>query len=200
MQKKWRISGKMDRQLRMVDTSHGVLTYTLIKKRVKNLNLHLERSGQVVVSVPMRCSASYADQFVAGKAGWILAKQEQLRKPPEAAAQPELSREGCRIRLKRALDEVYPLVQPFGVAYPELKLRRMKSQWGNCHWAQGYITLNTALACCPEPLQRYVALHELVHFLHHDHGPDFRACMDVLMPQWKEYRLELKKYTGALCL
>jgi len=182
----------------MVDTPLGAITYTLIKKRVKNLNLHLERSGQVAVSVPMRCPADYADQFVAGKAQWILKKQEQLRSGAQLPDQPELSLEECRTRLKRALDEVYLLVRPFGVAYPELKLRRMKSQWGNCHWAQGYITLNTALARCPEELRRYVALHELVHFLHHNHGPEFRACMDRLMPEWSMLRTELKKYVAAL--
>lgn len=55
----------------------------------------------------------------------------------------------------------------------------MRSQWGNCHYQQGYITLNTALARCPEPLRDYVALHELVHFLHHDHGTGFYAAMDA---------------------
>lgn len=62
---------------------------------------------------------------------------------------------------------------------PQVKLRKMRSQWGNCHYQQGYITLNTALARCPEPLRDYVALHELVHFLHHDHGTGFYAAMDA---------------------
>ena len=102
------------------------------------------------------------------------------------------------VLLKGALDRVYPLVQPLGVSYPLLKLRPLKTQWGNCHWTQGYITLNTALARCPEELRDYVALHELVHFLHHDHGPGFYACMDALMPDWQRRRTELKGYGGAL--
>ena len=89
-------------------------------------------------------------------------------------------------------------VQPLGVAWPELRLRRMKSQWGNCHWRQGYITLNTALARCPETLRDYVALHELVHFVHPDHGPGFYGLMDRLMPDWRQRRKELRRYGGAL--
>ena len=81
---------------------------------------------------------------------------------------------------------------------PELRLRRMKSQWGNCHWRQGYITLNTALARCPETLRDYVALHELVHFVHPDHGPGFYGLMDRLMPDWRQRRKELRRYGGAL--
>ena len=100
--------------------------------------------------------------------------------------------------LGEALDRVYPLVQPLGVAWPELRLRRMKSQWGNCHWRQGYITLNTALARCPETLRDYVALHELVHFVHPDHGPGFYGLMDRLMPDWRQRRKELRRYGGAL--
>ena len=72
------------------------------------------------------------------------------------------------------------------------------AQWGNCHWRQGYITLNTALARCPETLRDYVALHELVHFVHPDHGPGFYGLMDRLMPDWRQRRKELRRYGGAL--
>ena len=105
-----------------------------------------------------------------------------------------MSREECTRLLEEALARVYPLVAPLGVALPALKLRSLRSQWGNCHWAQGYITLNTALARCPEGLRDY----ELVHFLHHDHGPGFYARMDSLMPDWRRRRRSLKSYSGAL--
>lgn len=185
-------------QLRVVETTNGPLTYCLIRKRVKNLNLRVERDGQVVLSVPMGCALSYADQFIREKSAWILRGQQRQRAAKQAELGPELSREESYERLKAALDEVYPLVAPLGVEYPELKLRKMKSQWGNCHWRQGYITLNTALARCPEHLRQYVALHELVHFLNHDHGPQFHAWMDHLMPEWKKCRQELKQYVAAL--
>lgn len=185
-------------QLRVADTPLGSITYVLIRKRVKNLNLRLERDGQAVLSVPMRCSLDYADRFIAEKAAWILRGQRKQAAAEPIELPPQPSREESRTILKGALDAAYPLVRPLGVAYPELKLRKMKSQWGNCHWAQGYITLNTALARCPEHLRIYVALHELVHFLHHDHGPGFYACMDRCLPEWQTYRVELKKYIAAI--
>ena len=185
-------------QLRAVNTPVGSITYILRRKKVKNLNLRLEREGQVVLSVPERCTLEYADRFVAGKAAWILRGRQRQADAVRVELPPQPSREECARLLKQSLEGAYLLVQPLGVAYPELKLRKMKSQWGNCHWAQGYITLNTALARCPEHLRFYVALHELVHFLHHDHGPGFYVCMDRCMPQWKKCRLELKKYLGAI--
>lgn len=180
----------------MVDTPGGPITYRLVRKRVKNLNLRIEGESTVTLSVPYACPVSRADQMVEEKWRWIT---ENLARRAEARQLPPLpSREECRELLAQAVMRVYPLVVPLGVAVPVLKLRAMRSQWGNCHWRQGYITLNTALARCPEHLRDYVALHELVHFLHHDHGPGFYAVMDGLMPDWRARRKELKTYGAAL--
>ena len=51
------------------------------------------------------------------------------------------------------------------------------------------------VAHCGEPVgndEDSAALHELVHFLHPNHGPGFYAVMDRLMPDWKEKRARLK--------
>ncbi len=184
-------------QLRLVETPAGPVTYVLVRKRVKNLNLRVNREGTPVLSVPVRCTLAYADGFIREKAAWILrAAARQTAPAPDLPPLPP--REECQSLLREALDRVYPLVVPLGVDMPQLKLRKMKSQWGNCHWRQGYITLNTALARCPEPLRDYVALHELAHFLHHDHGPGFYAVMDRLMPDWRERRARLKRCAAAL--
>lgn len=184
-------------QLRMADTPAGVISYTLIRKRVKNLNLRVLPGGVVNLSVPLRCTEAEADAFVRDKCRWIVqAAARQAASRPELP--PEPSRRECFALLDQAVDRAYPLVRPFGVVRPELKLRKMTSQWGNCHYRQGYVTLNTALARCPEELRDYVALHELVHFLHHDHGPGFYGTMDRLMPDWRQRRKALREYAGAL--
>ena len=178
-------------ELRIVAGPGGPIPYRLTRKRVKNWNLRV-REGEVLLSVPLRVGDGQADAFIRSRADWIaraLARQQRPRRPLE-----ELPRAECRVRLERAVERVWPLAAPLGVARPELRLRRMRSQWGNCHYRQGYITLNTALAACPEELQDYVALHELVHFLHPDHGPGFYAAMDRLMPDWKGRRRALKDY------
>ena len=184
-------------QLRVVDTPRGPLTYTLTRKRVKNLNLRVGAGNEIMVSIPLRCPVSQADDFIRERSGWILDALSR-REDRQLEPLPPVSREECARLLTEALARVYPLVEPLGVALPPLKLRALKSQWGNCHWAQGYITLNTSLARCPEELRDYVALHELVHFLHHDHGPGFYARMDALMPDWRKRRKRLKSYSGAL--
>ena len=181
---------------RTVDTPGGPITYRLVRKRVKNLNLRIRAGGEVTLSVPYPCPAGRADKLVEEKWQWIT---ENLVRRTEAPQLPPIpSRRECRVLLARALDRVYPLVVSFGVGRPELKIRKMRTQWGNCHWMQGYITLNTALHRLPEHLRDYVALHELVHLIHHDHGPGFYALMDALMPDWRKRRVELKEYTAAV--
>ena len=162
------------------------------------LRMRMKPDGSVAVSVPLGCRVEDADLFVKKNSGWIAerllraAERRKMPLPPMPTAQR------TREMLSEALARVYPLVVPLGVAMPVLKLRFMKSQWGNCHWRQGYITLNTALARCPEELRDYVALHELVHFLHPNHGAGFRSVMDELMPDWKGRRNALEQYSGAL--
>ena len=179
-------------QPRMVDTPAGVIAYTLARKRVKNYNLRV-RQGKVLLSVPLSVTPSRADEFIRERAEWSRAALARQQAAPRQRLTPP-PREQAMALLRAALDRVLPLVTPLGVARPELRLRKLRSQWGNCHYRQGYITLNTALASCPEPLMDYVALHELVHFLHQDHGPGFYARMDALMPDWRERRAALKEY------
>ena len=184
-------------QFRLVDTPHGPIPVLLRRRRVKNLNLRVGADGTVALSVPLRYPLDRAEDFLRDKSGWIARALERQR-AGQARPLPPVDREECAARLGEALDRVWPLAAPLGIPKPALKLRALKSQWGNCHWAQGYITLNTALARCPEELRDYVALHELVHFLHHDHGPGFYARMDALMPDWRRRRGELKRYGAAL--
>lgn len=192
-----RESGAGSEPLRSLETPDGTIRYILRRKRIKNLNLRVGLDGVVKLSVPYGIPQKRVEEFLQEKSGWILGHLLQ-RQEQGAQLLPQPSREECARLLMEALLRVYPKTAPLGVTFPQLKLRKMKSQWGNCHWAQGYITLNTALCRCPEELRDYVALHELVHFLHHDHGSGFYAKMDALMPDWRERRTILKRYGAAL--
>jgi hypothetical protein len=82
-------------------------------------------------------------------------------------------------------------MQPLGIGQPPLKIRLMRSRWGSCS-SKGNITLNPKLIQVPEPLLRYVILHELCHLIEFNHSPRFWALMDQVMPGWKAHRKALK--------
>lgn len=92
------------------------------------------------------------------------------------------------------LTACFPLMAPLGVTtLPPLTVRLMKSRWGSCTKA-GKVTLNLSLIQAPEPLIRYVLLHELCHLKEFNHSPRFWALMDRVMPDWKAQRKALHTY------
>jgi predicted metal-dependent hydrolase len=52
----------------------------------------------------------------------------------------------------------------------------------------------------PEDMIDYVIVHELVHLRFHNHSRDFWRQVELLMPDYKEKRLWLKKNAGFLTL
>lgn len=100
--------------------------------------------------------------------------------------------EQSRILFQERLMALYPLIAPYGVSFPLLKSRWMKSRWGSCAWQKGQITLNKALICAPMPCIDYVICHELTHFLHPDHGSGFYRQLSLFYPQHQKIRQEMR--------
>ncbi len=74
-----------------------------------------------------------------------------------------------------------------------LKIRDMKSRWGTCNVKKGIITLSSRLLQYPEGCIAYVALHELLHFFHPNHGAGFYRSLESVWPEWKKEKELLKK-------
>ena len=86
---------------------------------------------------------------------------------------------------------MYLLVKPYGVKYPMVKIRTMKSKWGSCQPQQGKITLNGSMIASPKEAIEYVVLHELAHFVHPNHSKKFYEFVETLMPDWKTRKEKL---------
>lgn len=116
----------------------------------------------------------------------------RLRDPEDASRRERLVEwfldEQCRQLFPRILEEVYPPFRELGVAFPALRLRRMKSRWGSCLVGKGVVTLNKGLLAAPRGCIEYVAVHELCHFLHPDHSQEFYQLLSRMMPDWKARR------------
>lgn len=73
---------------RMIESTEGVLTYELVYKQVKNLNLRVKPDGAIMVSAPRRVSGQYVDNFVQKRAAWIRAAQERQRNTARSKPDP----------------------------------------------------------------------------------------------------------------
>ena len=178
--------------LRRVETSLGPVEYTWTVKPVKNMNLRLRPDGTVWLSASRRVSGQAADSFIRSRAAWIFAHRDRGGEPAVVLTPPD--RQEAARAAEAAVDRMWPLVEPMGVARPKVRARFMTSRWGSCCWGRGIVALNTALLLVPRELLSYVALHELVHILHPDHGKGFYAVMTALMPDWQERRRRLRGY------
>lgn len=75
---------------------------------------------------------------------------------------------------------------------PRLKIRDMKTQWGNCRCEQNVITLNLKLISYNIETIKFVVMHEYCHFVHPNHSRDFYNLLSDVMPDWKKYDRLLK--------
>ena len=96
---------------------------------------------------------------------------------------------------KRVFQEIsIPLVESmrkYNVSPKSFTIRKMKTRWGSCS-RKGSISLNLHLIKLPEQCIKEVILHELCHLVHFNHSKEFYALMTAEMPDWKNWKKELK--------
>ena len=84
-----------------------------------------------------------------------------------------------------------------GLKPNEMKLRRMKRQWGNCR-SNGVITFNIHLMQAPKECIDYVVVHELSHMVHMNHSKAFHSLVEKHLPQSQQKRSLLKQFSASL--
>ena len=87
---------------------------------------------------------------------------------------------------EKSLDDMMGLVSGYHIARPEIYIRNMKSRWGSCNNRKNRIGLNVQLIKSDRKCIDQVVLHELIHFVHYDHGSEFYGLLGQLMPDWKQ--------------
>lgn len=177
----------------------GEIEYTLTRKRVKNINMRIHADGTVAVSAPSYVSVDKIDAFVLSKADFIEnAKRKMTAAQPVSNALREYMKnytdEQYRKFFVSLIDKYYPEFEPYGIKYPTLKIKDMKTRWGSCIPSKGIITLNLLLAAVPRECAEYVVVHEFCHFFEPNHSKRFYAWVARFMPDWKPRRDRLKDF------
>ena len=172
------------------------LVVRLTRKRIKNLNLRIHRSGGFVeVSAPTYVRDRDVERFVREKRPWIDAKIAQVAASPAAVAAEAAPEQvaAWRAVVEACVPALVEAWEPImGVKAGKLVYRNMTSRWGSCQPATGRICINVRLALYPPECLEYVVVHELCHLLERGHGPRFKALMDTFMPDWRARRAKLR--------
>lgn len=69
--------------LRKVIKDDMTIEFDLELKKIKNMNIHINRDGEVKVSAPTRMPLYQIDEFVKSKAEWIVKNQSEIIKKKE---------------------------------------------------------------------------------------------------------------------
>ena len=78
------------------------------------------------------------------------------------------------------------IFKKYNIELPTIKIKKMKTMWGNCNPFKKIVTFNEYLFKANLLGIQYVILHEMTHLLYPKHNNDFYDFLTIHMPNWKE--------------
>lgn len=165
-------------------------------KRTKNVRIKINFSGKIEVVYPARfllggqkAARIYAEKFVAQKKDWI---EKQVAKISRKNINPVLtidSREHFLIHKQQALDLMTERVefwnQKYGFNYDEIRVKKLKSNWGSCS-SRKVLTFNYKLIFLAPHVVDYIVVHELCHLREMNHSYRFWDLVELQIPNAKK--------------
>ena len=96
---------------------------------------------------------------------------------------------------KRAKNVLVPwlgrLSEELALPFSRVSVRRQKTKWGSCS-ADRSISLNRNLLFLPEPMARYVLVHELCHVRRLDHSKRFWRLLETFEPNARQTAVKVR--------
>lgn len=185
-------------------TEKKQITYTVIRKNVKNLNLRIRHDGSVVVSAPLKAKDDFIEKFIYSKREWIIKHSEKIL--PSSGCFFYLGESVPLTALEIPLKDYYEkqsklvLTDRFNTIcdslnlHPNLITKPLKGKYGYYEKKSDTVCLNAALIAVPATCIDYVIIHELMHTKHLNHGKGFHQLVDSLVPNNRQLRELLSKY------
>lgn len=169
----------------------------IMYKNMSTVRLRVVAGGQIRLSAPFGTDRRWLEQFLMDREEWIAKNVEKMQGRTAPEKQPPLTaaeRKEALAYLQPMVDELYPIVEAYGVAKPRVTVRSMRTRFGSCSVGRQRITLSAMLLQAPKICAEYVVLHELAHFLYPNHSRSFYEFIEKHMPDWKERERILKSY------
>jgi len=168
--------------------------YETIRSDRRTLALEISDEAKLIVRAPRRCPNSYIEDFVGQHTAWIDSHIERQRRRIENT--PVLSGEEIDALIRRAKAEIPPIVgyyaQQMGLSPTGISITSAKKRFGSCS-ARNWLRFSYRLMLYPRSAVEYVAVHELAHIAHKNHGREFYALIGSVLPDFRDREALLKK-------
>jgi predicted metal-dependent hydrolase len=89
---------------------------------------------------------------------------------------------------------VSELAKMFGFEYRSVQIKQLKRRWGSCN-SKKELVFNLNLMELDSLHIDYVILHELTHTIYMNHGPEFWAHMESVMPNSRRIARDVRHYS-----
>lgn len=168
--------------------------YELVRSQRKTLALEIKSDGRVVVRAPARLAQKKIDAFVSQHTAWIEEHQAIQQKRRDAHPEPTEEEREALIRRAREIlpGKVERYSQVMGLYPTGITVTGARKRFGSCS-GKNRICFSWRLMQYPEEAIDYVVVHELAHIRHKDHSRAFYACVEEVLPDWRERRKMLKE-------
>ncbi len=161
--------------------------YTVIRSKRKTLALEITPELQILVRAPMRAPTREITKLVENNTDWIERNLEKQRE--RAAARPALTADDIASLKNKAAEIIPPRVVHYagvmGLEPAGIKITSAVKRFGSCS-GKNRLCFSYRLMLYPEAAVDYVIVHELAHIRHKNHGRDFYALIESVLPDYKE--------------
>ena len=170
------------------------IEYELIRKKVKNINLRINRAGKITVSSNKNIPIAYIERLLISKSDFIFNALNKMQTKNDTPPEERFSEEELIRFINEYCKAVYPYYRNLtSIDFPLIRFRKMKSRWGSCCPSKGILTFNKNLIFATSECVGYVVHHEFTHFIHSNHSPFFYTELSKTCPDWKELKKQLNK-------
>lgn len=170
------------------------MQYTLIRSRRKSVGIEISREGEVIVRAPLRLPVREIERILADKQDWITRSQrsQALRRenhpePDEATWRRWQAEAGAYIPGRVAY-----YAKLMGVVPAKIRFSTARTRFGSCS-ADNTLMFSLRLMDYSRDAIDYVIVHELAHIRHKNHGKEFYAFVERILPDYKKRQKMLKE-------
>jgi predicted metal-dependent hydrolase len=131
------------------------------------------------------------DAFVTAHEAWV---ERQLVKRRAQPAKAEPTAEEIAELKVRTRQMVEPMVEHYaarmGVRFAGIRITTARTRYGSCSGINS-LCFSCFLGECPPEAVELVVVHELCHIVHKNHGSQFYALLESVLPDWRERKQKL---------
>ena len=168
--------------------------YILIRSRRRTLSMEIKKDLTVLVRAPLNCARGEIDRFVQQHEEWIALHMEKQRQ--RAAAHPEPTEEQRKALIAKAKVQLPPKVARYaavmGVKPTGITVTGARTRFGSCS-GKNRLSFTWRLMDYPDEAIDAVVVHELAHIVHKNHGKEFYALVESVLPDYKQRQKLLER-------